>query len=582
MRKIFKSKILILIILLGLSAQIAFAYSITPFGITDAIPGGITIDGAGNIYTANYNGANNVSKITPAGVSTILGTTGAEPTGIITDGAGNIYTANYSANNVSKITPAGVSTILGTTGTNPYSITIDGDGNIYTANIGSDNVTKITPAGVSTILGTTGAGPYGITIDGAGNIYTSNYSANNVSKITPAGVSTILGTTGNGPWGITIDGAGNIYTSNYEANNVSKITPAGVSTILGTTGTEPQEITIDGAGNIYTANSGSNNVSKITNPTITEVTPVTTPIVTDSLLDYTFNSNSDGSISVGGSCGSITTSAIAGDNAITFDALPAGTYSNCTIIVTDSFGPSNTLAVSSFVVSTTPTVTSSPATNITRVGATLNGEITATGGADATARGFQYGMTNSYGTTVTESSGPYSTGVFTADLSNLLTCGQPYYFRAYATNIAGTSYGAETTFTTTTCDTGGGGGGTVTPPPVIPPVTPPVVPPVTPPVVPPPTTINTICNLGDNFSATTGLPCTSYYQTNPTSSCPITVTLRFGYRGNQVKCLQIGLNISADGIFGLQTKAAVIKFQKSKGLVPDGIFGPKSRALWLK
>ncbi|MFA5778407.1 MAG: hypothetical protein WC870_02905, partial [Candidatus Paceibacterota bacterium] len=134
-----------------------------------------------------------------------------------------------------------------------------------------------------------------------------------------------------------------------------------------------------------------------------------------------------------------------------------------------------------------PTVTSSPVTNITRTGATLNGEITATGGADATARGFQYGMTNSYGTTVTESSGPYSTGVFTADLSNLLTCGQPYYFRAYATNIAGTSYGAETTFTTTTCDTGGGGGGTVTPPPVTPPVTPPVVPPVTPPVVPPET-----------------------------------------------------------------------------------------------
>jgi len=140
------------------------------------------------------------------------------------DSAGNIYTANYDSNNVSKITPAGVSTILGTTGSKPYGITIDSDGNIYTANSDSNNVSKITPAGVSTILGTTGSNPRGITIDSAGNIYTANYDSNNVSKITPAGVSSILGTTGSNPIGITIDSTGNIYTANIGSNNVSKIT----------------------------------------------------------------------------------------------------------------------------------------------------------------------------------------------------------------------------------------------------------------------------------------------------------------------------------------------------------------------
>ena len=88
--------------------------------------------------------SDNVSKITPAGVSSILGTTGVEPWGITIDPAGNIYTANYMDNNVSKITPVGFSSILGTTETGPSAITIDSLGNIYTTNEASDNVTKIT------------------------------------------------------------------------------------------------------------------------------------------------------------------------------------------------------------------------------------------------------------------------------------------------------------------------------------------------------------------------------------------------------------------------------------------------------
>ena len=76
------------------------------------------------------------------------------PVGIVVDGDGNVYTANEVSNNVSKITPAGVSTILGTTGSSPRGIVVDGEGNIYTSNYDSDNVSKITPDGVSTIFST--------------------------------------------------------------------------------------------------------------------------------------------------------------------------------------------------------------------------------------------------------------------------------------------------------------------------------------------------------------------------------------------------------------------------------------------
>jgi len=56
------------------------------------------------------------------------------------------------------------------------------------------------------------------------------------------------------------------------------------------------------------------------------------------------------------------------------------------------------------------------------------------------------------------------------------------------------------------------------------------------------------------------------------------MTLRIGFRGPGVKCLQDALEIAADGIFGPLTQKAVINFQKSKGLVPDGIVGPKTKA----
>ena len=93
--------------------------------------------------------------------------------------------------------------------------------------------------------------------------------------------------------------------------------------------------------------------------TLAEVTFVTTP-TNDSTPDYTFSSDEAGIITYGGSCSSGTTSATSGNNTITLVSLSDGTYSNCTIIVTDSAGnASSALSVSTFVVDTTaPSVSS--------------------------------------------------------------------------------------------------------------------------------------------------------------------------------------------------------------------------------
>jgi len=89
--------------------------------------------------------------------------------------------------------------------------------------------------------------------------------------------------------------------------------------------------------NADTAIANADNISTTTALIIEEVTAVTTPTI-DTTPNYTFSSSKAGTITYGGSCSSSTTIAIAGNNTITLNTLSNGTYSNCTITVTDNSG----------------------------------------------------------------------------------------------------------------------------------------------------------------------------------------------------------------------------------------------------
>lgn len=52
--------------------------------------------------------------------------------------------------------------------------------------------------------------------------------------------------------------------------------------------------------------------------------------------------------------------------------------------------------------------------------------------------------------------------------------------------------------------------------------------------------------------------------------------LEYGSTGSSVAVVQRDLHITADGIFGPQTQAAVIAFQQAHGLLVDGIVGPQT------
>ncbi|KKM96140.1 hypothetical protein LCGC14_1181180 [marine sediment metagenome] len=92
-----------------------------------------------------------------------------------------------------------------------------------------------------------------------------------------------------------------------------------------------------------------------------------------------------------------------------------------------------------------PTVTTDPATGLGAVSASLNGTLD-DDGTEACDCGFEWGLDTGYGTTTPTQS--KTTGETFSQVTGGLQPGTTYHFRALATNSAGTSHGADRSFTT--------------------------------------------------------------------------------------------------------------------------------------
>jgi uncharacterized protein (TIGR02145 family) len=94
-----------------------------------------------------------------------------------------------------------------------------------------------------------------------------------------------------------------------------------------------------------------------------------------------------------------------------------------------------------------PTISTSTVANITATTASSGGVITSDGGAEITARGVCWSTSEYPSTTDSKTVDNGGTGQFVSNISGL-TAGSSYHVRAYATNSAGTAYGADLSFTT--------------------------------------------------------------------------------------------------------------------------------------
>jgi uncharacterized protein (TIGR03437 family) len=228
---------------------------------TLSAPGGVAVDGAGNIYISEGGLAGSrIRKVSTNGtISTIAGNGTPSfsgdggpavnaslntPLGIALDGGGNLYIADGGNSRIRKVSASGIITTVAGNGTLSFSgdgglatsaalnvptwVAVDSAGNLYIADAGNERVRVVNAAGVITtiagdgVLGTTGDGgpatsaelnvPFGITLGGGGAVYVSTQgSSGRVRVLTPSSSSSSLPSINSG--GIVSAGAFGAFTS---------------------------------------------------------------------------------------------------------------------------------------------------------------------------------------------------------------------------------------------------------------------------------------------------------------------------------------------------------------------------------
>ena len=109
-----------------------------------------------------------------------------------------------------------------------------------------------------------------------------------------------------------------------------------------------------------------------------------------------------------------------------------------------AYGTQKTVIVAA---SELPVVETTSVTDVVISTATFSGIVTSDGGYALSAKGFCWGTSPNPTTDNSNTTNGIDLGSFTANIAGL-TGGTTYYVRAYATNLAGTAYGAQLTFTT--------------------------------------------------------------------------------------------------------------------------------------
>jgi cysteine-rich repeat protein len=215
-----------------------------------SFPIGVAVDGLGNLYISDYNNLR-IRRVTTDGIITTIAGTGTggfngdgipattarldNPGGIAVDGLGNVYVADSSNHRVRKIATNGIITTSAGTGTPGYSgddipattarlwfptdVELDSAGRLYIADKNNQRVRRVATSGeIATVAGTgvqgsTGDGspatsatldrPSYVAVDATGNLYINDYSFT-VRRVDGAGIIDTVA--GNGNYGFGGDG----------------------------------------------------------------------------------------------------------------------------------------------------------------------------------------------------------------------------------------------------------------------------------------------------------------------------------------------------------------------------------------
>ena len=345
-----------------------------------------------------------------------------------------IYIADTSNHRIHKLDVDGnIDLTWGTNGTgdgqfnNTTGVGVDSSGNVYVSDLSNRRIQKFDADGSFLAKwGSLGVGngqfnnPRGIAVDSNDNIYVADSSNHRIQKFAADGTFiTKWGSFGSGdgqfnvPHGIAVDSTGNVYVTDLGNHRIQKFAADGTFiTKWGSFGSgdgqlsSPRGVGVDSHDEIYVADTGNHRIQKFD---------------TDGAYIMQF-----------GSLGSAAANEFTGPYAVVFDSLDRA-------LVLDT----GNARVQRYVLTFTPLVIGSAATDISPVRVTLNGSVSDSD-ATVTERGFEYGITTSYGSEISET-GTFSTGDFALDITGL-TANTRYHFRAFAVNEEGTGYSDDLTF----------------------------------------------------------------------------------------------------------------------------------------
>jgi sugar lactone lactonase YvrE len=316
------------------------------------VPNGVALDGLGNLYIADTSNHRIRRVAAGTGVITTVAGTGSAPStgstsigdggaatsaqlnypgGVVIDGLGNVYIADSRDHRIRRV-DAGtgiITTVAGTEayGANgdggpatraqlyyPHGVTLDRLGNVSIADTYNNRIRRVvaitgiitTVAGTGT-FGLSGDGgaaisaqltqPEGAVIDGLGNVYIADTFNHRIRRV-DAGAGTITTVAGNGtpafsgdggaatsaqliePYSVAVAGSGNVYIADTYNSRIRRVNAAtGIITTIAGNGTfgfsgdggaatsaglyEPHGVALDGLGNVYIADYANNRVRRV-------------------------------------------------------------------------------------------------------------------------------------------------------------------------------------------------------------------------------------------------------------------------------------------------------------------------------
>ncbi|MBN8568673.1 MAG: T9SS type A sorting domain-containing protein [Ignavibacteria bacterium] len=195
----------------------------------------LTLSASGDLFASRYNGTT-ITKITPAGMTSIFASGLSTPNGTAFGPGGYLYVTNNIANGrITRLSPAGVMDTLIASIPYPTSIFFESDTSMLIPSYQTNKIYRAKLNGTYTELysGQGMNGPVDIDRASDGNLLVANYTDGKIFKVA-GGVFTQIAKIP-GPLGFMCVANNFIYATGFGNNRIYKITMAGdTSTFAGT------------------------------------------------------------------------------------------------------------------------------------------------------------------------------------------------------------------------------------------------------------------------------------------------------------------------------------------------------------